>query len=179
MSVGGAPSFASTDAGGKTTLALAPHRTPTLAKVTPDYSFPFLPVTAPSIRVPFSRRLACYSFAFDFAPSSPLSRSFAPFTSASASASNTKSKAQAKPSRGSLFSASSGKGGDGKDGKKKTKDGNGEGEQPAFRPRTLKKGAGGEAYRDRAAERRAGLKGDYAQVGVFCLVGCARRDAGA
>ena len=97
---------------------------------------------------------------------------------------NTKPKAHAKPSRGSLFSASSGKGGEGKDGKdgkkKKKKDGDGEGEgegdQPAFRPRTLKKGAAGEAYRDRAAERRAGLKGDYAQVGVFfrwvCEKGC-------
>ena len=103
--------------------------------------------------------------------------------SASASGSNTKSKAHAKSSRGSLFTT--GKGGEGKDGKdgkkKKKKDGDGEGEgegeQPAFRPRTLKKGAGGEAYRDRAAERRAGLKGDYAQVGIFsvgwvCGKGC-------
>ncbi|TBU27299.1 RED-like protein N-terminal region-domain-containing protein [Dichomitus squalens] len=36
--------------------------------------------------------------------------------------------------------------------------------QPAFKPRTLKKGAKGEAYRDRATERRLGTNNDYAQV---------------
>ena len=36
--------------------------------------------------------------------------------------------------------------------------------QPAFKPRTLKKSAKGEQYRDRAAERRLGVNNDYAQV---------------
>ncbi|KAI8996507.1 RED-like protein N-terminal region-domain-containing protein [Trametes punicea] len=36
--------------------------------------------------------------------------------------------------------------------------------QPAFKPRQVKKGAKGEAYRDRAAERRLGIGNDYAQV---------------
>ncbi|KAI0741608.1 RED-like protein N-terminal region-domain-containing protein [Daedaleopsis nitida] len=36
--------------------------------------------------------------------------------------------------------------------------------QPAFKPRTLKKAAKGESYRDRATERRLGVNNDYAQV---------------
>ncbi|KAI1793515.1 RED-like protein N-terminal region-domain-containing protein [Ganoderma leucocontextum] len=39
--------------------------------------------------------------------------------------------------------------------------------QPAFKPRTLKKSAKGEAYRDRATERRLGTNNDYAQVRVL------------
>ncbi|KAI0369157.1 hypothetical protein BV20DRAFT_914148, partial [Pilatotrama ljubarskyi] len=36
--------------------------------------------------------------------------------------------------------------------------------QPAFKPRQVKKGAKGDAYRDRATERRLGIGNDYAQV---------------
>ncbi|KAH9893497.1 RED-like protein N-terminal region-domain-containing protein [Cubamyces lactineus] len=36
--------------------------------------------------------------------------------------------------------------------------------QPAFKPRQVKKGAKGDAYRDRATERRLGIANDYAQV---------------
>ncbi|KAI0766702.1 RED-like protein N-terminal region-domain-containing protein [Trametes elegans] len=36
--------------------------------------------------------------------------------------------------------------------------------EPAFKPRQVKKGAKGDAYRDRAAERRLGVGNDYAQV---------------
>ncbi|CDO69627.1 hypothetical protein BN946_scf184851.g15 [Trametes cinnabarina] len=36
--------------------------------------------------------------------------------------------------------------------------------QPAFKPRQVKKGGKGEAYRDRASERRLGVGNDYAQV---------------
>lgn len=49
-------------------------------------------------------------------------------------------------------------------GKKKAKTANAS--QPAFKPRTLKKIAKGETYRDRAAERRLGTNNDYAQVRV-------------
>ena len=57
--------------------------------------------------------------------------------------------------RGSLLSAAAA-------GKKKAK--TVDASQPAFKPRTLKKNAKGEAYRDRAAERRVGANNDYAQV---------------
>ncbi|KAI0325891.1 hypothetical protein GY45DRAFT_1356508 [Cubamyces sp. BRFM 1775] len=36
--------------------------------------------------------------------------------------------------------------------------------EPAFKPRQVKKGAKGDAYRDRATERRLGIANDYAQV---------------
>lgn len=62
--------------------------------------------------------------------------------------------------RGSLLSAATASAG-----KKKTKAA--DASQPAFKPRTLKKNAKGEAYRDRAAERRLGTNNDYAQVCVF------------
>ncbi len=57
--------------------------------------------------------------------------------------------------RGSLLSA-------GASGKKKQK--TVDASQPAFKPRTLKKSAKGQDYRDRATERRLGQNHDYAQV---------------
>ncbi|KAI0794078.1 RED-like protein N-terminal region-domain-containing protein [Fomes fomentarius] len=57
--------------------------------------------------------------------------------------------------RGSLLSAAA-------SGKKKQK--TVDASQPAFKPRTLKKSAKGQDYRDRATERRLGQNNDYAQI---------------
>ncbi|OSD04802.1 hypothetical protein PYCCODRAFT_1465765 [Trametes coccinea BRFM310] len=59
--------------------------------------------------------------------------------------------------RGSLLAAATAAS---KDKKPKTIDAS----QPAFKPRQVKKGGKGEAYRDRASERRLGVGNDYAQV---------------
>ena len=91
--------------------------------------------------------------------------SFRQLLSTTGGSSSKASKASSSSSgahvRGSLLAAAGG--GKKKEKEQKQKAGGG-GDAPAFKPRTLKKSAHGEAYRDRAEERRLGLKGDYAQV---------------
>ena len=75
-----------------------------------------------------------------------------------ASSSKSASNASSGHVRGSLLATT-----DGTSKKKKQKT-VADASQPAFKPRTLKKSANGDAYRDRAAERRLGVNNDYAQV---------------
>ena len=82
-------------------------------------------------------------------------------TTGASSSKAAKASSSSSHVRGSLLAAA---GGGKKEKEQKQKAGGAGGDAPAFKPRTLKKGAHGEAYRDRAEERRLGLKGDYAQV---------------
>ena len=84
-----------------------------------------------------------------------------------ASSSKSASNVSSGHVRGSLLAAT-----DGTSKKKKQK--TADALQPAFKPRTLKKSANGDAYRDRAAERRLGVNNDYAQVRLLlsCVEGC-------
>ncbi|KAI0642125.1 RED-like protein N-terminal region-domain-containing protein [Trametes meyenii] len=66
--------------------------------------------------------------------------------------------------RGSLLAAATAGKSKGKDKDKKGGKPTIDASQPAFKPRQLKKGAKGDAYRDRATERRLGVGNDYAQV---------------
>ena len=80
--------------------------------------------------------------------------------------------------RGSLLAPAPAAGGKGKG--KKAKAPPGDASQTAFKPRQVKKSGGGasEAYRNRAEERRLGLKGDYAQVRRGCCVCVCARTGG-